>query len=164
MPVKLLQASGLPCERAGDILASLGGPSTISTPHSFILNYETLLYFLAPGSQQWGSDRQAPKMSWASWGNNIRLQQAQARTRRIFNHYHQRNVCWRSRDDIMFVYCILSILLAQYTHEFLFLLINQMFRVKKKNYLHEYFQIERFLIKHSENFQTFWKFSDFWKI
>ena len=44
MPVKLLQTSGLPCERAGDILASLGGPSTISTPHSFILNYETLLY------------------------------------------------------------------------------------------------------------------------
>ena len=32
----------------------------------------------------------------------------------------------------MFVYCILSILLAQYTHEFLFLLINQMFGVKKK--------------------------------
>ena len=66
MPVKLLQASGLPCERAGDILASLGGPSTISTPHSFILNYETLLYFLAPGSQRWGSDRQTPKMSRAS--------------------------------------------------------------------------------------------------
>ena len=66
MPVKLLQASGLPCERAGDILASLGGPSTISTPHSFILNYETLLYFLAPGSQHWGSDRQTPKMSRAS--------------------------------------------------------------------------------------------------
>ena len=58
---------------------------------------------------EWGSDRQAPKMSWASWGNNIRLQQAQARTRRIFNHYLQRNVCWRSRDDIMFMYCILSI-------------------------------------------------------
>merc|ERR1712001_492792 len=117
------------CVRAGDILASLGGPSTICTPHSFILNYETLLYYPAPGSQHWGSDRQTPKMSWASWGNNIRLQQAQARTRRIFNHYHQRNVCWRSRDDIMFVYCILSILLAQHTHEFLFLLINQMIGV-----------------------------------
>ena len=66
MPVKLLQASGLPCERAGDILASLGGPPTSSTPHSFILNYETLLYYLAPGSQHWGSDRQTPKMSRAS--------------------------------------------------------------------------------------------------
>merc|ERR1712001_33028 len=54
------------CVRTGDILASLGGPSTISTPHSFILNYETLLYFLAPGSQRWGSDRQTPKMSRAS--------------------------------------------------------------------------------------------------
>ena len=67
MPVKLLQASGLPCERAGDILASLGGPPTSSTPHSFILNYETLLYYPAPGSQHWGSDRRTPKMSWASW-------------------------------------------------------------------------------------------------
>ena len=88
-------------------------------------------------------------MSWASWGNNIRLQQAQARTRRIFNHYHQRNVCWRSRDDIMFVYCILSILLAQYTREFLFISINQMIGVNKKDEEYIVNSIQVYSINHT---------------
>ena len=135
MPVKLLQASGLHVtywRHSGES----GGPIYHQYPPFFYSELRNFAVLSSPRKSAMGFRSPDPedvkgKLS-RRWGINIRLQQAKP-VRGGSSIIQQRKVCWRLRDDTMFqCICILSILLAQYTHEFLFISINQMFGVKKK--------------------------------
>ena len=113
-----------------------GGPIYHQYPPFFYSELRKFAVLSCPRKSAMGFRSPGPEDVMGKLGQQHPPPASPSQDEEDFNHYHQRNVCWRSRDDIMFVYCILSILLAQYTHEFLFLLINQMFGVKKKTQLH----------------------------
>ena len=131
MPVKLLQASGLHVY----VLATfwrVWGAHLPSVPPILLFWITKLCCTFLPQEVSNGVQIARPRRCHGQAGATTSASSKPKPGRGGFLTTIQRNVCWRSRDDIMFVYCILSILLAQYTHEFLFLLINQMFGVKKK--------------------------------